>query len=185
MYYITDPNIPTADKVQAIFIGLLGRPALSGALSHYVSAIDGAGAYSYVDMLYELVNDQPEYINWAAGKNRAQIVDGLYQRLFRRAPEYNGGINYWVNGGGSTVPVDELTMALLEGAGTTDHQTVVYKVECAQYLLTDLPAHDPAAQGLRDLMGVVVSGVYDAQSLANAKGFWDFVCDVGSANHNA
>ena len=126
----------TEQKVQAVFVGLLGRNAKTGGLDHYVAAIDNPdNNFGIAEMLSELVNSQPEYINAVAGMGRAQLVEYHFLNLFGRQPTYDSeGNNYWVNGAGAAVPADLLVTALIEGASAQDQLALENKVSVAIYM---------------------------------------------------
>ena len=126
----------TEQKVQAVFIGLLGRNAKTSGLDHYVAAIDNTtNNYGIAEMLSELVNTQPEYQNAVAGMGRAQVVEYVFINLFGRQPTFDAsGNNYWVNGAGSAVPVDLLVTAIIDGASAQDQLALEKKVSVAIYL---------------------------------------------------
>src|SRR5690606_27666120 len=139
----------TEQKVQAVFIGLLGRNAKTAGLDHYVAAIDNTtNNYGIAEMLSELVNTQPEYAANIAGMGRAQIVEYVFLNLFGRAPTFDGeGNNYWVNGEGAAVPVDLLVTAIIDGASAQDQLALEKKVSVAIYMeqnpgLTDAQAKE-------------------------------------------
>src|SRR5690606_3927951 len=139
----------TEQKVQAVFIGLLGRNAKTAGLDHYVAAIDNTtNNYGIAEMLSELVNTQPEYAANIAGMGRAQIVEYVFLNLFGRAPTFDSeGNNYWVNGAGAAVPVDLLVTAIIDGASAQDQLALEKKVSVAIYMeqnpgLTDEQAKD-------------------------------------------
>lgn len=61
----------------------------------------------------------------------------LYQRLFQREAEAEG-VEYWVNGGGATIPFDLLITALANGIGITDRQTLDNKSIAAQFYTANI-----------------------------------------------
>ena len=126
----------TEQKVQAVFVGLLGRAAKTAGLDHYVAAIDNpTNNYGIAEMLSELVNTQPEYINAVAGMGRAQLVTYHFENLFGRLPTFDDdGNNYWINGPGAAVPADLLVTALIDGASAADQLVLENKISVAIYM---------------------------------------------------
>jgi|AZII01.1.fsa_nt_gi hypothetical protein len=121
----------TTQAIQEIYIGLLGRAADAGGLAYWAAEIDG-GTLTLEQLRANIVNEQPEYAAGLGTKTRAQVVEALYQRLFERSAEAEG-LEYWVNGGGSTVNVDQLVLALSAGASAADRLVLDNKVEAAIY----------------------------------------------------
>ena len=60
------------------------------------------------------------------------MISELYQNLFTRDPEA-AGHEYWATGGGSSVSIDRLVLALLNGAGESDTAALLKKAESASY----------------------------------------------------
>lgn len=121
----------TTQAIQEIYIGLLGRAADAGGLAYWAAEIDG-GTLTLEQLRANIVNEQPEYAAGLGSKTRSQVVAELYERLFERAAEADG-LAYWVSGGGSTVNVDQLVLALSAGASSADRLTLDNKVEAASY----------------------------------------------------
>jgi len=118
-------------QVQQIYIGLLGRAADKPGLDYWVNEID-TGVLSIEELRANIVNEQPEYAAGLGSLSRAQVVAELYQNLFERAPE-PAGLEYWVNGGGATVNIDQLVLAMVDGAGAGDRLVMENKTEAATY----------------------------------------------------
>jgi len=118
-----------AEQIQAIYIGLLGRAAdLEGLL--YWQAEITAGLLTIEQLRANIVNEQAEYLEGMGTLSRTEVVTLLYQNLFGRAPEASG-LEYWVNGGGSTVNIDQLVLALTDGASQADRRTLEIKQQAA------------------------------------------------------
>lgn len=118
-------------QVQQIYIGLLGRAADKPGLDYWTNEIE-TGVLSIEQLRANIVNEQPEYATGLGTLGRAQVVAELYQNLFERAAE-PAGLEYWVNGGGSTVNIDQLVLALVNGAGAGDSLVLQNKTEAATY----------------------------------------------------
>jgi len=144
----TSPPPPVApsvaEQIQAIYIGLLGRAADLEGLQYWEAEIT-TGLLTIEQLRANIVNEQPEYLTGMGTLSRAEVVAQLYQNLFGRAPEA-GGLDYWVNGGGSTVNIDQLVLALTDGASAADRRTLEIKQQAAQEYTTAAGTnYDPAA----------------------------------------
>jgi hypothetical protein len=120
-----------SEQIQEIYVGLLGRAADQAGLDYWTNEIEG-GVLTIEQLRANIVNEQPEYAEGLGSMSRAQVVAELYERLFERAPEADG-LEYWVNGDGASVNVDQLVYALSDGAGATDRLTLDNKVTAAEY----------------------------------------------------
>lgn len=118
-------------KIQEIYIGLLGRAADQEGLNYWASEYE-SGNLTLNQIRSNLVNSQPEYASGLGSMSRGDAVTELYQRFFHREPETTG-FDYWVNGDGSTVPFDQLVLALVNGAGDEDRHTLDNKIDAADY----------------------------------------------------
>ncbi len=118
-------------KIQEIYIGLLGRAADEEGLNYWTGEYE-SGNLTLDQIRSNLVNSQAEYASGLGSMSRGDAVTELYQRLFHREPE-STGLDYWVNGGGSTVPFDQLVLALADGAGDEDRGTLDNKIDIADY----------------------------------------------------
>ncbi|MGD9661203.1 MAG: hypothetical protein AB7U63_08010 [Porticoccaceae bacterium] len=123
---------PTENAIQEIYLGLLGRPADAAGLAYWANDVDNNGM-SLAGVRFNIVNEQPEYEDVFGGLSRSQTVNQLYLNLFNRNAE-PAGLEYWVNGGGSTVPIDLLVFALSDGAGGPDRLVLDNKVAVANYI---------------------------------------------------
>ncbi|NIB42084.1 DUF4214 domain-containing protein [Pseudomaricurvus alkylphenolicus] len=120
-----------SEQIQQIYIGLLGRAAAQAGLEYWTEQIE-SGNLTIEQLRANIVNEQPEYIEGLGSQTRAQVVFALYENLFERAPA-DEGLEYWVNGGGSTVNIDQLVLALIDGASAADQLVLANKVEAAEY----------------------------------------------------
>jgi hypothetical protein len=121
----------TAENVQQIYIGLLGRAADQAGLTYWADQID-AGTITLDQVRANIVNEQPEYATGLGAMSRADAVTELYSRMFERAPEA-AGAEYWTTGEGSTVPIDQLSITFMNAALGDDITTLANKTEAAQY----------------------------------------------------
>lgn len=156
-------NLNSQQSVQLVYIGLLGRAADLSGLNYWLSEI-ASGALSINDLRFNVVNFQPEYLNGLGRLSRSSLVTALYSNLFSRGPD-PAGFEYWVAGGGSSVPADSLVLALINGAQTVDQQTLLNKAEVASYYTTRHANYVPAqASAVIALVGSSTSSVTDGKS---------------------
>ena len=121
----------TENAIQQIYIGLLGRSADPEGLAYWAAEIDGE-TLTLEQLRANIVNEQPEYATGLGLLTRSQTVEALYQNMFERAAD-DEGLEYWVNGGGSTVNTDQLVLALVNGAAAADTLVLDNKTEAAIY----------------------------------------------------
>ena len=65
---------------------------------------------------------------------RYDLIAELYDNLFTRVPDA-AGHDYWATGGGASVQIDRLVLALLNGAGAADTATLLNKAAAATYYM--------------------------------------------------
>ena len=121
----------TENAIQQIYIGLLGRSADPDGLAYWAAEIDGA-TLTLEQLRANIVNEQPEYAAGQGLLTRVQTVDALYQNMFERAAETEG-LDYWVSGGGASVNIDQLVLALINGASASDQLVLDNKTDAAIY----------------------------------------------------
>ncbi len=160
----------TTQKVQAVFIGLLGRNAKTGGLNHYVAAIDNPNnGYGIAEMLSELVNTQPEYAANIDGMGRAQVVTYVFNNLFGRNPTLDAeGNNYWINGPGSVVPIDQLVTAIIDGASAADQLVLENKISVATYMQQNPGLTDAQAKAILATVNQNLSSIDAAKAAVDA-----------------
>ena len=124
-------SLTTEQEIQLVYTGLLGRAADRPGLAYWQNEI-GYGQFTIEDLRHNIVNYQEEYLTTLGSLGRYDLVNELYLNLFSRNPE-EAGHAYWVWGGGATVSIDRLVLALMDGAGPTDTQTLLNKAEAATY----------------------------------------------------
>ncbi|MCK9502572.1 MAG: DUF4214 domain-containing protein [Porticoccaceae bacterium] len=158
---------PTENAIQEIYLGLLGRPADAAGLAYWANDVDVNGM-SLAGVRFNIVNEQPEYEDVFGGLSRAQTVNQLYLNLFNRDAEAEG-LDYWVNGGGSTVPVDLLVFALSDGAGGPDRLVLDNKIAVANYITDSASYGTLSSEEVADILSTVgpsnvaaVKAAYDA-----------------------
>ena len=118
----------TSAQVQQLYVAYLGRAADKGGLDYWLGQLNATPAKISLEQIRaNFVNEQPEYKTAYAGLNRVDTVTKIYNNLFGRAPDA-GGLAYWTTGGGSTVAIDQLLVAFVNGASATDAKTITNKV---------------------------------------------------------
>jgi hypothetical protein len=130
-------------QIQLVYVGLLERGADSGGLAYWIKDINSG--FTIEKLRENVVNSQPEYLQDLGLLTRANLVPRLYQNLFSRTPPADdAGLAYWVSGGGTTVTIDKLVLALINGAGCTDAKTLLNKAEVATYYTNNYTTYDKA-----------------------------------------
>lgn len=144
----------TTNAIQQIYIGLLGRAADQEGLQYWTDEIE-AGTLTLEQLRANIVEEQQEYKDTFGGQTRAQVVSQLYANLFNRAPD-DEGLQYWVNGEGASVNIDQLVLALVNGAAAADSLVLDNRTEVANYYTEEL-----GAEGSFDaeLAGAVIADV--------------------------
>ncbi|MEC4766706.1 DUF4214 domain-containing protein [Halomonas sp. CUBES01] len=150
----------TTNAIQQIYIGLLGRAADQEGLQYWTDEIE-AGTLTLEQLRANIVEEQPEYEATFGGQTRAQVVSQLYANLFNRAPD-DEGLQYWVNGEGAGVNIDQLVLALVNGASAADTLVLDNRTEVANTYTTELGAEgsfdaDLAAAVIADVDGTRAS----------------------------
>ena len=130
-------------QIQLVYVGLLERGADSGGLDYWIKDINSG--FTIEKLRENVVNSQPEYLQDLGLLTRANLVPRLYQNLFSRTPPADdAGLAYCVSGGGTTVTIDKLVLALINGAGCTDAKTLLNKAEVATYYTNNYTTYDKA-----------------------------------------
>ena len=124
-------SLTSNQEIQLVYVGLLGRAADRDGFQYWQDEID-SGQFTIEDLRHNIVNFQQEYLTTLGALDRYDLVNELYLNLFSRNPE-EAGHAYWVSGDGATVSIDRLVLALMDGAGPTDTQTLLNKAEVAKY----------------------------------------------------
>lgn len=164
-----------SQQIQQIYVGLLGRAADKAGLDYWAAEIAG-GVLSIEQLRANIVNEQPEYAAGQGSMTRAQAVADLYENLFNRQPD-DAGLEYWVNGGGASVNIDQLVLALIDGAAAADQLVLDNKTEVAEYYTAAAGADytaDAAAGAVDDVDGTRASvdaakGAVDSGSVATGE----------------
>ena len=120
--------------IQSIYLGLLGRPAETDGLRFWTNILN-SGQMTIDQIRENFVNNQPEYLNGQGAMSRADAVRDLYKNLYQREPDADG-FEYWVNGEGAQIPMDQLVLAMTNplGAGQEDLQVLFNKTTLANQI---------------------------------------------------
>ena len=153
------------NDIQKLYIGYLGRAADQAGLDYWVAKVNSGWNIQTVAQSFA---DQPEYDSiYGTSPTRAQLVHEIYLQLFGREPDASG-FDYWVNGGGKTVPEDLLVLAFYNAASAADQLIVDNKVEVAAHytdVLGDAATYDQ--QDAQDcLIGVTGDSATVDQAIA-------------------
>lgn len=157
----------TSAQVQQLYVAYLGRAADKGGLDYWLGQLNATPAKITLEQIRaNFVNEQPEYKAAYAGLDRVDTVTKIYNNLFGRAPDA-GGLAYWTTGGGSTVAIDQLLVAFVNGASATDAKTITNKVLVSEVYTGTVGADGYLAADAKSIL----SGVTDsAQSVTEAVG---------------
>ena len=119
-------------QIQLVYVGLLERGADRGGLTYWIDDINSG--FTIEKLRNNVVRFQPEYLQGLGRLSRADLTPSLYQNLFNRTPPADDtGLAYWLSGGGASVTIDKLVLALINGAGCTDAKTLLNRAEVATY----------------------------------------------------
>lgn len=134
----------TEIAIQQVFVGLLGRPVKESGLIYWKDAIESDNGFGITEFMWNTVNEQKEYIDAFSGATRKEAVSLHFNFLFSRDPYFqvrddNPEWNYWVDGEGAIIPVNELVIALLLGAQGDDLLALSNKMYVADYITTNQP----------------------------------------------
>jgi len=132
-------TLSTEQQIQLVYTGLLSRGADRPGLAYWLD--DFANGFTIEKLRENIVLYQREYLEGLGTLSRNDVVEALYQNLFTRAPE-EAGREYWVNGAGATVVVDQLVLALINGAGCTDRKALLNKAAAASYYTENYLAYN-------------------------------------------
>lgn len=128
-------------QIQLVYVGLLERGADRDGLTYWIDDINSG--FTIEKLRDNVVRFQPEYLQGLGRLARADLTPRLYQNLFSRTPPANDtGLAYWLSGGGASVTIDKLVLALINGAGCTDANTLLNRAEVATYYTNNYPSYD-------------------------------------------
>lgn len=121
-------------EVQGIYIALLGRPADPAGLSYFGGLTHDDGNLA----LIQTFAGQKEYNDRFTGMDDAHVVNAIYNSLLGRDGE-TSGVNYWVDQLKSgTLNVNNVALAILDGAQGADKATVNAKIAAADLFTSHL-----------------------------------------------
>ena len=130
-------------QIQLVYVGLLERGADRGGLTYWIDDINSG--FTIEKLRNNVVRFQPEYLQGLGRLSRADLTPSLYQNLFNRTPPADDtGLAYWLSGGGASVTIDKLVLALINGAGCTDAKTLLNRAEVATYYTNNYSSYDKA-----------------------------------------
>lgn len=156
-----------SEQIQEIYIGLLGRAADKAGLDYWAAEIE-AGTITIGQVRANIVEGQAEYAEGLGSMSRVQTVAELYQRLFEREAADNE-LEYWVNEEGGSVSVDELVLALSNGASAADRLTLDNKTTAASYYTNNTASYDAdSAKAAVDSVDGTQASVEASKAATNA-----------------
>src|SRR5215217_518649 len=113
--------------IQGVYVALFGRPADPAGLAYFNGVTQSGANLNGIGDL----SSTKEYKDRFAGLNNVQIVTAIYQSLFNRDPEA-AGLNFFVNAlNNKTLSINNIAIAILDGAQGTDKTVVDAKVASA------------------------------------------------------
>ena len=134
----------TQNDIQKFYVGYLGRAADQAGMDYWVDMVDNQG-WDVLDVAQSFA-DQPEYqAIYGETPSRVQLVARTYEQLFGREADAEG-LEYWVNGGGASVPDNLLVKAFYDGASAADQLVVDNRVEVADYYTANKGGVDDYSQ---------------------------------------
>ena len=144
----------TSAQVQELYVGLLGRAADKAGLDYWVGELNKAGTtLTLENVRANFVAEQAEYKAIYGDLSRADTVVQVYSNLFGRAPDA-AGLTYWSTGAGASVNVDQLVVAFINAASTSDKQALTNKVVVSEVYSSTVGANFVKADA-----AAIVSGV--------------------------
>lgn len=147
----------TSQQVQQLYVGLLGRAADQAGLNYWLTQLNATPATLTLENLRSnIVTSQPEYKATFGSLSRVDTVTKVYSNLFGRAPDA-AGLTYWTTGAGATVNVDQLTLAFINGASTSDTQALTNKTVVAEVYTSSVGTNFVAADAASIISGVNAS----------------------------
>ncbi|WP_312223828.1 VCBS domain-containing protein, partial [Rhizobium rhizoryzae] len=132
-------------SIQGIYIALFGRPADPAGLAFFNTATKNGADLGAIGNLAGTA----EYQSRFTGQTNDQIVNSIYQSLFGRSGEASG-VSFWVSQLTSgRFNINNIAIAILDGAQGSDLATVNAKIAAANIFTThlDLPAEITAYVG--------------------------------------
>ena len=144
----------TSAQVQELYVGLLGRAADKGGLDYWVGELNKAGTtLTLENVRANFVNEQAEYKAIFGEMSRTDTVVQVYSNLFGRAADA-GGLAYWTTGAGASVNIDQLVVAFINGASTSDKQALTNKVVVSEVYSSTVGANFVKADAAAIIAGV-------------------------------
>ena len=168
----TEAEILEAQRLVAqLYVGLYGRAPDPDGLDYWTGKLL-SGQMTYEQINANLASEQSEWFDLKDGLTNEQLVTELYQQLFERGPDL-AGLDYWVNKLDSgSISIDQIAMALINGADATDRAVLDYKIEAALYYTENFETSygrewmDPEDRGSAQ---AAVDGVFDRETTDASK----------------
>lgn len=132
-------------SIQGVYVALFGRPADPTGLN-YFNGVTNNGAD--LTKIGDLAATQ-EYQDRFNGKTNVEIITSIYNSLFNRNPE-QAGLDFFVNAlATGTLNINNIAIAILDGAQGTDKTLVDKKIAAADLFTAalDQPNEIAAYQG--------------------------------------
>lgn len=114
----------TANQVQQLYVGLLGRAADQGGLNWWVDQVT-TGGKTLEDIRASFVTSTEYKAVYGATTSRSDLVKAIYSNLFERTPSADE-VKFWAET--DTRPADQLVAAFIQFASANDMKTIDNKV---------------------------------------------------------
>ncbi len=112
-------ELTTAQQIQQMYIGYLGRAADAAGLAYWTEQVD-LGNITVDQIRANIVNEQPEYLENYGQLTFSELAVKVYENLLNRQPD-QAGLEYWVGQLESgAVPPESLIIAYIHGAQDND-----------------------------------------------------------------
>ncbi len=155
-------------SIQGIYIALFGRPADPVGLDYFNGVTKGGADLSGIGNLA----GQKEYIDRFTALSTHQIINSIYQSLFGRDAEA-AGVSFWAEKMATgALTINNIAIAILDGAAGTDKATVTNKITVASFFTQNLdtPAEIAAYNGTAATVAIAkyLSGIGASSTIDTA-----------------
>ena len=127
--------------IQGVYVALFGRPADPTGLNYFTDVTDNGADLTKIGDLASTAEYQARF----EGMSNAQIITSIYQSLFDRNPE-QAGLDFFVKAmADGTFSINNIAIAILDGAQGDDKTLVDKKVAAADMFTEALDTPDEVA----------------------------------------
>ena len=137
-----DADSPSVHEVQLMYLAYYGRPGDPEGVNYWAGRLDAVGG-NWTSDLINAFGTSPEYSGRFAGLSDEALINGLYQRLFNRAPD-PGGLAFYLdrihgtnssgfNPDGGTSSLARIARDIANGAVDADRNILTNKLRVAAH----------------------------------------------------